>query len=99
VSGDNGIYDNVYFGEEGNMQQVDIVNIDQSFDLSDYLPLSENTTYQWRIDTVGSVTITGDTWSFTTLTFAPPDPATVGEFKMIKRLVACAENRFWYEAI
>jgi hypothetical protein len=97
TSGAGSVYDNVYFGPQGNMSLVDTVNITQSYALSSQLPLTYGATYEWRIDTVGqSETVTGDTWSFTALTLNPPDPATM---KQIKRLVACADGKFWYENI
>ena len=95
--------ENVYFGPSGSMVLVDTLNNSETFSLSAYLPLSYNTVYQWRIDSVSAGgTTTGDTWSFTTLTLSPPGPggsADPNPMNMIKRLCACAENRFWYEDI
>lgn len=97
-SGAGSVYDNVYFGPSGNMSLVDTVNTSQSYSLSTHLPLVHGTTYQWRIDTIdqNSQTVTGDTWSFTTLVLTPP---TIGTFQIIKRLCACAGDTFWYEDI
>jgi hypothetical protein len=94
-------YEQVYFGQAGNLSLQESLSTIQTFDLNDYglLPLETGTQYQWRIDSVNdSGTTTGDTWSFTTLTFSPPD-VSGSDFKTIKRLCACAENRFWYEDI
>lgn len=106
TEGSGADYEQVYFGLTGNMSLVDANDTDQSFSLASYLPFPYNTTYQWRIDSTNdSGTTTGDTWSFTTLVFAPPDggggpgAAGVGDFQIIKRLCACAENRFWYEDV
>jgi hypothetical protein len=90
-------YENVYFGPSGNMSQVEILNTSESFDLSSFLPLTYGATYDWRIDSVNDQgTTTGDVWSFTVLVLNVPAPTTM---KQIKRLIACAENRFWYEDI
>lgn len=90
-------YETVYFGPSGSLAMVEDFNTDGTYDLSSHLPLNHGTTYQWRIDTeTDTGTTTGDTWSFTTLTFTPPDPAT---FQVFKRLVACADGKFWYEDI
>jgi hypothetical protein len=89
--------ENVYFGPTGNMSLVDTLNVTQTFDLSGSLPLDYNSTYQWRIDSLDDTgTTTGDTWSFTTLTFAPP---SLANWPIIKRLCACSNNKFWYEDI
>jgi hypothetical protein len=77
--------------------------------------LGYGTTYEWRVDATNEEgTTTGDTWSFTCLAFAPPLPTGVtldadgeptgtptGENTMltVKRLVAAAENAFYYEDI
>lgn len=89
--------ENIYFGLSGNMELVESGNTNQSFSLASYLPLPYNTTYQWRIDSVNIYgTTTGNTWSFTTLTFTPPNPTS---WKLFKRLCGCANNKFWYEGI
>jgi len=87
--------------------------------------LAYGTTYEWRVDATNTEgTTTGDTWSFTCLSFAPPrisyvlisggsgagpydDPpgtegtdwAWTGENTMltIKKLVAAANSKIWYE--
>lgn len=69
----------------------------------------------WRIDAVNDAgTTTGDVWTFTTIAFDPPLPTGVtldaegeptgtpsGENVMLtkKRLVAAAENAFYYEDV
>ena len=88
----------VFFGPSGSMVSVQDGS-GTTFDLSSYLPFPYGTTYQWRIDSTNDDgTTTGDTWSFTTITFSPP-VITEGSYQVIKRLCACAENRFWYEDI
>jgi len=92
-------YEQVYFGPTGSMELVDSLDTDQSFDLSSYLPFEYGDVYRWRIDTVNDLgTTTGDTWTFTLLAFLPPS-VDDSEFQVIKRLCACAENRFWYEDV
>jgi len=98
VQGNGADYERVYFGKTGNVSLVDDDNTTQEFSLSFYHPLDFGTTYQWRIDSVNDEgTTTGDTWSFTTLTFNPP--TVTGVKNREKRLIAVAENRFWYEDI
>ncbi|MHA2063287.1 MAG: hypothetical protein ACXABY_02780 [Candidatus Thorarchaeota archaeon] len=93
--GANAATENVYFGPSGDMALVDTLNNSETFSLADYIPLPYNTAYQWRIDSVNAAgTTTGDTWSFTTLVFAPP-----AAFNVYKRLVACADGTFWHEDI
>jgi len=88
----------VFFGPSGSMVSVQD-GIGTTFDLSDYIPFPYGTAYQWRIDSTNDDgTTTGDTWSFTTITLSPP-VITEGSYQVIKRLCACAENRFWYEDI
>lgn len=71
--------------------------------------------YYWRVDAVNDVGVTqGDEWAFTTLIFDPVLPTGVtldedgeptgtptGESNMvtIKRLIAAANNKIWYEDI
>jgi hypothetical protein len=91
--------ENVYFGvESGNLTLVESGNTSESYSMTPHIPLNYNTTYYWRIDSLDAEddVTTGDEWSFTTLALSQPDPTTM---KQIKRLVACAENRFWYENI
>jgi len=88
----------VYFGTSGN---VVLVASDQDVSDEDWaidsLPLSYNTAYEWRVDATSVYgTTTGDTWTFTTLTFAPP---VMSNWQIIKRLVAVAYSKFWYEDI
>jgi len=77
--------------------------------------LGYGTIYEWRVDATNEYgTTTGDTWSFSCIAFDPPLPTGVtlnaegnptgtptGENIMltVKRLVAAAENAFWYEDI
>jgi len=73
------------------------------------------TIYEWRVDATNAVgTVIGDTWTFTCIAFDPPLPTGVtldaegeptgtptGESGMltIRRLVAAAKNKFFYENI
>jgi len=96
TQGDGADTEEVYFGPSGDLSLVQD-GAGTTFDLSGYLPFPYGTTYQWRIDSTNDVgTTTGDTWSFTTMEFTPPE---VSVFQTVKRLCACAENRFWYESI
>lgn len=70
--------------------------------------LIEGTTYYWRVDSTDqNETITGVEWSFTILVFAPPAPTLnseglpTGENTMlvVKRLIAAARNKIFYENI
>ena len=77
-------------------------------------PFDYAVTRYWRIDSTNGVgTTTGDEWSFTTLTFAPPGPSPPDpdpddpypidyEFdpnfiRTTQRLTLAAGNQFWYE--
>lgn len=54
----------VWFGPKGHMVPTDPAPIATSFDPGPLLP---DTTYQWRVDLVGSAgPVTGNTWEFTT---------------------------------
>jgi len=77
--------------------------------------LGYGTIYEWRIDATNVYGITtGDTWTFTSIAFDPPLPTGVtldaegeptgtptGESGMltIKRLIAAARNKIYYEDI
>lgn len=88
----------VYFGPTGSMTLQSSAQAGVSWDV-DILPFPYATTYQWRIDATNEEgTTTGDTWSFTTITFSPPSTAA-GKWRILKRLVAAAADTFWYEDI
>ena len=92
---------NIYFGESGS--EV-LVAEDQDVSDEDWaivsLPLSYNTIYGWRVDAKNTNgTTTGDTWTFTTITFAPPVPTGKNTMQVIKRLVAAADDAFFYEDV
>lgn len=80
--------------------------------------LDYDTTYSWfvRKDLGGGNSIDSDTWSFTTMTYAPPAHSTrtrppygggaditvpTGENNIItvQRLIAVANDKFWYEDV
>ena len=102
---------NVYFGLPGNLIQI----AEEQAELSVIVPyaLEYNTVYNWRVDTVTEVeTITGDTWSFTALLYAPPlpsgvtldgdgnptgTPTGVNNMVPLKRLVTASNNKVFYE--
>ncbi len=98
---------NVYFGLPGNLIQIS----EEQAGLSVVVPynLDYNTVYNWRVDTVTDTeTIVGDTWSFTVQALSYPLYSThpisglpTGESNQItvRRLVAIANNKFWYEDI
>jgi hypothetical protein len=95
VAGRTDNYD-VYFGPSGNMSQVVDGESEKVWSITG-LPLNYGTSYQWKVDAIGGgQTITGDVWSFTTLTLSPP---IIAGFHVVKRLVAAADGKFWYEDI
>ncbi|KKN01086.1 hypothetical protein LCGC14_1131240 [marine sediment metagenome] len=104
VDGGNADTYDVYFGLSGNMTLQSSAQAGLSWSI-DSLPLSYNTAYQWRIDATNVYgTTTGDTWGFTTIAFAPPVATVAGSaspnmLQIIKRLVAAAYSKFWYEDI
>lgn len=83
----------VYFGTTGDMELVSEGQSGLTWTIP-YL-LEYNTEYSWRVDSTTDLgTTEGDVWTFTTVdltTFAPSDIVTY------KKLVACANNTFWYE--
>ncbi|GAG35990.1 unnamed protein product, partial [marine sediment metagenome] len=94
-------------GQEALSYTIDGVTLGSPFD---YL-----ITRYWRIDAINDVgIITGDEWSFVSIAFDPPLPTGVtldadgnptgtptGESGMmtVRRLVAAAYNKMWYESI
>lgn len=92
----------IYFGVSGSEalvesdQAVGDTNWAIEFGTLDY-----GTTYGWRVDATNVyATTTGDTWTFTTISFAPPTSSpSEGEWQVIKRLVAAAADTFWIEDI
>lgn len=68
-------------------------------------PFDYSVTRYWRIDAINAVgTTTGDEWSFTSMVFDPPVPTGAGNanpnmMQVIKRLVAAARDKIWYEDI
>lgn len=75
---------------------------DDSFSAG-YFELSGSATQYWRIDAKnGFGTIAGDVWTFDTSTLKAPDFATAGGrgiVATVRRLVAVAKNRLYYEDI
>ena len=93
-------YEKVYCGPCDSLVLKDGHNTDESYSLASYVPFDYGETFCWRIDSVNDDgTTTGDTWSFTTYSFAPPTIANSAIKNRKKLLVAMAENRFWYEDI
>ncbi len=112
----------VYYGDtSGNLTLVSSGQAGLSFTITDITlgsPFEYVITRYWRIDSVNDFgTTTGDEWSFTTMSFAPPLPSGVSmvdgtpaggttgtpsglnNMITVKRLVAAANNKFWYESI
>lgn len=90
----------IYFGVSGSEVLVasdqDVSDEDWTVDFG---TLNYGITYGWRVDATSVYgTTTGDTWTFTALVFAPPSPSA-GKWQIIKRLVAAAKNKFWYEDV
>ena len=93
---------NVYFGlASGSLELVSAGQSELSIEV--VAALEYNTSYQWRVDSVESgITTTGDVWTFTTISFAPPSPsggggAGLNNMVTIKRMVAVADNKVFYE--
>ncbi len=83
----------IYFGLTDNLLLISTGQVDLSVDVP-YL-LSWNTEYSWRVDSISDLgTTVGDTWSFTTVVLLPPEDRLT-----YKRLVAAAQNKFYYEDI
>ena len=120
VDGGNADTYNVYFGEQGNVEQVASLQADVEWIII-FGTLGYNITYEWRIDSVNDFGVTtGDTWSFDSIIFAPPtagasggaggggggggtgeESSPTGENNMItlRRLIAAAQNKIWYEDV
>ena len=95
--GDNATGNDVYFGEAGNMV---LVSLDQAGVTHSIInQLSYGTNYEWRIDSRDDDdnVVTGDTWSFSTESFVPPDFTKAG-FVQNKIIVASANNKIYYES-
>jgi len=100
----------VYFGPDGDVSLVSEGQEETSWDLPVGVLEDYNTIYDWRIDSVNAAgTTTGDTWSFTTLVFAPPAPSGEGDggefggeggkniLRTVRRLLVAADNKIFYE--
>ena len=101
----------IYFGPTGDLS---LISFDQS-GLSVEVPyaLDYNIEYSWRVDSTNEFgTTTGDTWSFTSIVFAPPlpsgvtldgdgnptgTPTGVNNMITLKRLVTASNNKIYYE--
>lgn len=92
---------NIYFGESGS--EVLVASGQDVTDENWAIPsgsLDYGTTYGWRVDAVSTVgTTTGDTWTFTTISFDPPVASGKNNMLIIRRLVAAANSKFWYEDV
>lgn len=109
-------YYNVYYGEtEETLALVSTWQEGTTFSLNGVAlgaPFDYGVTRYWRIDAGNFYGITtGDVWSFTTITFAPPAPGVYGEgggggegegvsgenaIITRRRLVVAANNKIWY---
>ena len=102
----------VYFSKVGEalvLVAPDISELEYTLPYS----LDYNTEYQWRVDATNvNGTTTGDVWSFTTLAYDPPLPYGItldangnpvgtalglNNMMTVKRLVAVADNKVYYE--
>lgn len=83
----------VYFGEVGNMALVAKGQTETSYTGITVDPLQE---YQWRIDSINNNGITtGTVWTFIGKELLlPPVPSA-----SVKRVVAAALNKIWYEDV
>jgi hypothetical protein len=83
----------VYFGPTGDMELVSEGQSELTWTIP-YL-LDYNTEYSWRIDSTTDLgTTEGDVWTFTVVDLAALAPYDIVTYK---KLVACANNTFWYE--
>ena len=105
----------IYFRkDDANFTEDDLIgNFVQAFandDLQVVAGLAYNNTYYWQVQAGNTAADLADSevWSFTTQVFSPPVPSTdpisglpTGENAMldVRRLVAIANNKFWYEDI
>jgi hypothetical protein len=110
---------NVYYGvNEAGLTLVSDGQIETSFTVSDITngsPFDYAVTRYWRIDSINSAgTTTGDTWSFTTITYDPPKPTGATTWNVdhwdgtltgentiatIKKLVIASDDMIWYENV
>lgn len=111
--GGSDTYNVYYGVSSGNLSLVSSAQVGTSFNLAAYLPFAYNVTRYWRIDSTNAQgTTTGDEWSFSTIAFAPvlptgvtldgsgnPTGTATGENNIvtIRRWVAAANNKIWYE--
>ena len=86
---------NIWFGESGDMT----LRSEGQVGITWAIPSGElvyGTVYQWRIDSIDEYGTTyGDVWEFTAVVLAPP----VNNAATLRRLVAAARNRIYYEDI
>ena len=111
--GGSDTYD-VYFGPDGDMTLRSSAQAGTTWELPVEILADYETVYDWRIDATNAEgTTTGDTWSFTTLVFAPPYPtggnpdgSGGGEYdgeggknlmRTVRRLLVAAANKIFYE--
>ena len=85
----------LYFGTISGSLDLVVADITATVYAPPSLPLAYNTVYYWRVDATNEYgTTVGDEWHFTTLVFTPPTSGPTS-----KILVACANNKVWYEDI
>lgn len=100
----------IYFGPTGSLVLISEDQAGLSIEVP--YALEYNTEYSWRVDATNEHgTTTGDVWSFTTLVYDPPlpsgitlvngeptgTPTGVNNMVTLKRLVAVANNKVFYE--
>ena len=96
--GDADTFD-VYFGPQGSVVLQSSAQAGTTWAIP-VGTLSYGVTYEWRIDaTNDNGTTTGDTWTFTALTYSPPVASGKNTMFTVKRLIAAASNKIWYESI
>ncbi len=100
AAGGHTTYYDVYFGTPGNLVLLDITTTPTTILAIASGVMDYGVTYNWRVDARNALaTATGDVWSFTTLVFDPPVASGPNGMAIIKRLIAAAGNKFWYEDI
>lgn len=96
----------IYFREQGDSWELIGVAQAGTELVLDFGTLDYNKTYEWRVDATNEYgTTTGDTWNFGTIVLDPPSwnnaGAGIGDNNMVtlRRLVAAANSKIWYEDI
>lgn len=95
---------NVYYGENaGSLSLLSEEQVGLSFSITgiDFgSPFAYAISRAWRVDAINEGGVaTGDVWTFTTITFAPPSAGSDGKniIRTVRRLLVAAANKIYYE--